>query len=141
MRGNVKVPRKHLNQPLKTSNNILAVAFTENAYHPNPALKALLCEVRHSNFVLYDEYEPYISEDYSICVLAAIVYLPGCPLIPLASLQCSLFTVFVDRSEYRCLFCGSCKTSLTRAVGCVRSHLGHRPFRCTGCDSCNIIDG
>ena len=139
--GDAKIPRKNSNQPLKPANNILAVAFTEHAYHPNPALRALLYEVRHSSFIFYDEREPYLADDYSICVLAAIVDLPGCPSIRLASLKRSLFTVFVDRSEYRCLFCGSRKTSLARALGCVRSHLCHRPFRCTGCDSCNILNG
>jgi hypothetical protein len=139
--GNGKILMKRVNQPPKLANNILAVAFTENAYHPNPALRALLYEVRRSSFVLYNQCEPLIADYDSLCMLAKIVDLPGCPSFPLASMQCSLFTVFVGRSEYRCLFCGSCKTSLARALGCVRSHLGHRPFHCIGCDLCNIVNG
>ncbi|PVF93246.1 hypothetical protein CPB86DRAFT_715867, partial [Serendipita vermifera] len=57
----------------------------------------------------------------------------------------SIYYLFVDETEHRCLFCGSIKTSFTRAVNCVRSHLGHRPFQCggesMGCSRCNAMSG
>jgi hypothetical protein len=40
--------------------------------------------------------------------------------------------IFVDSVEKKCLLCGAPKTSMPRALGCVRSHLGLRPFTCPG---------
>ncbi|PVF92212.1 hypothetical protein CPB86DRAFT_791367 [Serendipita vermifera] len=44
----------------------------------------------------------------------------------------SLFTLLTGRSSYTCLICGTTKTAAQRAVDCVRAHLDHRPFQCTG---------
>ncbi|PVF92207.1 hypothetical protein CPB86DRAFT_226351 [Serendipita vermifera] len=44
----------------------------------------------------------------------------------------SLYTLLTDPAQYKCLMCGSTKTSAQRAVDCVRAHIGHRPFRCGG---------
>lgn len=44
----------------------------------------------------------------------------------------SLYTLFTDPTLYKCLMCNSTKKSAQRAVDCVRAHIGHRPFRCSG---------
>ncbi|KIM30298.1 hypothetical protein M408DRAFT_296558 [Serendipita vermifera MAFF 305830] len=73
--------------------------------------------------------------------LEQITHLPQCPPIDFSNSKRSLFTLFVDEKLRCCLFCGSSKTTISRALGCVRSHLGHKPFRCTGCQSCNPVNG
>lgn len=44
----------------------------------------------------------------------------------------SFYSLLTDPVSYKCLLCGSIKKSAQRAVDCVRAHIGHRPFRCTG---------
>ncbi|PVG01060.1 hypothetical protein CPB86DRAFT_781964 [Serendipita vermifera] len=44
----------------------------------------------------------------------------------------SIYYVFIEEGTKRCRFCGAHKGSLYRALACVRSHLDHRPFQCSG---------
>jgi hypothetical protein len=44
-------------------------------------------------------------------------------------------------SGLRCLLCRREKPSLSRVLGCVRSHFEIRPFQCTGCRLCNAANG
>ncbi|PVF92218.1 hypothetical protein CPB86DRAFT_226964 [Serendipita vermifera] len=51
----------------------------------------------------------------------------------------SLYALLTDPSLYKCLMCGSAKSSAQRAVECVRSHIRHKPFKCGGWSSgCGI---
>jgi hypothetical protein len=51
----------------------------------------------------------------------------------------SIYSLFTDPILYKCLMCDSTKKSAQRAVECVRAHIGHRPFRCSGWKSgCGI---
>jgi hypothetical protein len=51
----------------------------------------------------------------------------------------SIYSIFTDLSRYKCLMCDSTKKSAQRAVECVRAHINHRPFRCSGWKSgCSI---
>jgi hypothetical protein len=47
--------------------------------------------------------------------------------------------MFLEKGSNKCLFCGEYKSVLSRAVGCVRRHLEHRPFVCDGL-SCELCD-
>ena len=122
-------------------NSLISEAFTERSYHPSVALRVLLDCIKLSSFITDQVSEPCITDKYSISVLAQIIDLPQCPPIDFGTPKGSLYTMFIDKQSYRCLMCGSSKTSVARALGCVRSHLGHRPFRCSGCQSCNLHDG
>jgi hypothetical protein len=137
----VSPPAEHLVPYSGHQSKLLSEAFTEGSCHPNVALRSLLNCIQHSKFIANQEAEPTLTDDYSIYVLAQIVTLPQCPPIDFNAPKRSLFTLFVDKPHHRCLICNTHKSSLSRALGCVRSHLGHRPFWCMGCQSCNSIDG
>jgi hypothetical protein len=51
-----------------------------------------------------------------------------------------LSALLTDPGQSKCLICGNQKTSAQRALECVRSHLGYRPFHCggssQGCKKC-----
>jgi len=115
--------------------------FSYDAHHCTPALRALFECVRSAHFVLTHAHEPSLKDVYSIFALEYISSLPGCPSIASENLDSSLFVVFADSSNNLCRLCGSHKRSLSRVLTCVRSHLGHRPFHCTGCQSCGGSNG
>lgn len=119
----------------------LAVAFTKDSCHPSIALRSLLDYVLPSAFILDQSHEPFFTDKLAMLFIERIIHLPQCPPIDFGNSKRSLFTIFVEKAAFRCLFCGLCKTSMPRALGCVRSHLGHKPFRCSGCQSCNQVDG
>jgi hypothetical protein len=52
----------------------------------------------------------------------------------------SIYYVFIEEGTNRCRICEMKKTSLYRAIACVRTHLQHRPFKCLGasmaCKTC-----
>jgi hypothetical protein len=129
-------PPAHLVPYSGHQSKVLSEAFAEGSCHPNVALRSLLDCILHSTFIANQEPEPTLTDEYSVYVLAQIVILPQCPPVDF-----SLFTLFVDKSHHCCLMCNTHKSSLSRALGCVRSHLGHRPFWCTGCQSCNPVNG
>jgi hypothetical protein len=118
-------------------------AFTESSNHPNVALRKLLDCILHSTFIHDQACEPRITDDYSKYVLRQISDLIGCPRIDFSMSKQSLFTLFVGKSGLRpcCLICDKSRESIPRTLGCVRSHLQHKPFRCEGCQSCNEKNG
>jgi hypothetical protein len=120
-----------------------AQAFTESSGHPSVALRKLLDYILHSAFLHNQECEPLMADDYSKYVLRQIANLQGCPAIDLSSTKKSLLTLFVGKSGPRpcCLICGKSKGTIPRTLGCVRSHLQLKPFRCGGCQLCNPRSG
>jgi hypothetical protein len=134
-------PPEHLVPYSGPQSKVLSESFTDGSCHPNVALRGLLDCILHSTFLANQEVEPTLTDEYGIYVLSQLVNLPQCPPIDFNVPKRSLFTLFVDRPHYRCLMCHTHKSSLSRALGCVRSHLEHRPFRCMGCQSCNSING
>ena len=63
--------------------------------------------------------------------------------LPLRPFKDSIYKAFVAK-EGQCMFgdvekneCKKVETRIQRALGHVRSHLGHRPFACDGCIRCN----
>jgi len=117
-------------------------AFGPRSIFPNEALARLLSLTSLSPFVLNHRLEPTVDSEEGQALIQNIRYLPDCPTTALQWSTLSIFTLFVNFQHRRCLLCGSKKTSLERAVGCVRSHLDHRPFICgihsVRCASCNI---
>lgn len=140
-------PQADLTHYSMNQREFLVVAFTRNSCNSNAALRRLLDFVLTSAFILEQTHEPFLADKPSLHLLERIIHLPQCPPIDFRNSKRSLFTLFVERAPFvektlfRCLFCGLCKTSMPRALGCVRSHLGHKPFRCSGCQSCNPVDG
>ncbi|KIM22606.1 hypothetical protein M408DRAFT_11965 [Serendipita vermifera MAFF 305830] len=110
----------------------LVRAFTKGSCHPSAALRGLLDFVLPSAFILNQTREPFLADKSATHILERILHLPQCPPIDFGNSKRSLFTLFVEKAVFRCLFCGMC---------CVRSHLCHKPFRCSGCQSCNPVDG
>ncbi|KIM22612.1 hypothetical protein M408DRAFT_282907 [Serendipita vermifera MAFF 305830] len=117
-----------------------ATAFSSNSYFPNDALSQLYGLVKESPFILNNQPEPVLSSEEGQTLVRAVLHVPDCPEVAWQKSDRSIFTLFVDCKAYKCLICGHKKTSLERAVGCVRSHLRHRPFACPGeafgCTSC-----
>jgi hypothetical protein len=67
--------------------------------------------------------------------------------LPLQPFKDSIYKAFVAK-EGQCIFgdvekneCKKVETRIQRALGHVRSHLGHRPFVCDGCARCNTRKG
>jgi hypothetical protein len=48
---------------------------------------------------------------------------------------------FTNASTNSCYLCDMRHRSLSRALGCARSHFGFRPFQCPGCRTCNAKKG
>jgi hypothetical protein len=125
----------------KAQRTIIGGAFNEGSYYPSRSLSLLLDDVLLSSFLRENILEPLIGDDYSTVVLMDLIDIPGFPLINRRQRGQSLYTLFIERPSNMCLMCGKPKTSLARALGCVRSHLGHRPFICSGCELCDNTEG
>jgi hypothetical protein len=110
----------------------IQVAFGRYSPFPNEALAKLLPLIVGSSFISAHQLEPTIDSEEGQALLSEIVYFTDCPPRALQISNLSIFTLMVDFSSRKCLICGSSKTSIDRAVGCIRSHLDHRPFVCGG---------
>ncbi|PVF92072.1 hypothetical protein CPB86DRAFT_663205, partial [Serendipita vermifera] len=44
----------------------------------------------------------------------------------------SIYWLLIEETGNTCRMCGSVRGSQERAIACVRSDLGHRPFVCSG---------
>ncbi|PVF92396.1 hypothetical protein CPB86DRAFT_717564, partial [Serendipita vermifera] len=107
------------------------------------ALRSLLHAIRRSNFCVRNQHEPVIgtqeAEDL-FCNNEDVRQQVNSKLR-----DKSIYYLFLDEQHRRCCLCGCTKTSATRAISCVRSHLGHRPFPCPGaeggCRRCNSQKG
>jgi hypothetical protein len=87
-------------------------------------------------------------EDYSVLALNArisslrhIIELLGSPSINAENLASSPCRILIERAGDGCLICGCRKPSLEDVFGCIRSHFGLFPFKCSGCQSCTDIAG
>ena len=120
---------------------LLQTAFTEQSNHPDNRLRSLLDRVIEAPFIRDHQLEPtqdsiegwLIMDDDLIDHGSSSTHSPA---------PCgSIYRLFISGSEHMCLFCGSKRGGLSRALGCVRRHLDHRPFRCQGklggCNTCH----
>ena len=97
----------------------------------NLALELLLTLVKGSSFVTTQQHEPSLESPEGQDLLRLVSHLPGFSTLAVQNPGRSIYTILVGRGN-KCLICDSFKTSLDRAVACVRLHLGHRPFVCSG---------
>lgn len=117
-------------QPETDKPNETTKADVVNPFVAGSPEDRLLHHILRSPFYQKDELEPTIGSDEA----SAILYGPkGCGILPtFHARRKSLYYFFMDYSSFKCLFCGSSKTSYQRAVTCIRAHLDHRPFQCRG---------
>ncbi|KAG8854665.1 hypothetical protein FRB91_003214 [Serendipita sp. 411] len=117
--------------------SIVSRAFTDTSSQLNIERRALLEEILGSPFYLNQEHEPQLGT-----FDAELVLLVGdmSTLASIAPRKGSIFSLFIDMDAMMCLFCDQVHRSVERVIGCVRSHIGHRPFACgggkDGCKSC-----
>jgi hypothetical protein len=120
--------------------SLLQTAFTQQSNHPDERLRSLLDRVLEASFIRDHQLEPtqdsvegwLIMGDDFIDHGSSSTYSPA---------PCgSIYRPFISGAEHMCLFCGSTRGGISRALGCVRRHLGHRPFPCKGrlgdCTTC-----
>lgn len=121
-------------------NALLETAFKPGSTFENASRAKLLELITVSTFLVANQIEPTLDTNEGQSMINMISPLPGYEHISIRNASESIYTVLVDISTRRCLVCGNCKTTLGRAIACIRSHLGHKPFACgsssSGCRSC-----
>jgi len=111
---------------------LLARAFRPSSIFPSEACARLFGLITQSHFIKAHQLEPSIDSSEGQALLKNVWNLSDCPPMASQKSNLSIFALLVDLNARRCLICGSTKISLDRAIGCVRSHLDHRPFVCGG---------
>ncbi|KAG8813430.1 hypothetical protein FRC19_002419 [Serendipita sp. 401] len=117
-------------------------AFTARSAHPDPALRMILNRILQSFFFLNGTGEPDIESEEGKALCAPNML----GLIFAASeeesevpMHGSVYLKFVDLENSKCLVCGNHRPSEEHLLECVRSDLGHLPYRCEGVDvGCGI---
>ncbi|KAG8819598.1 hypothetical protein FRC19_009672 [Serendipita sp. 401] len=121
--------------------SVLSRAFTADSSHPDIQRRALLEKILKSPFYLSQEHEPRL--DLSDAGFIPLMTSASLSLACGAPRKGSIYSVFVDPNAKACLFCDKAHRSIERTIGCVRKHLGHRPFACRGeidgCNSCTDL--
>jgi hypothetical protein len=112
--------------------NIATIAFLPHSPFPNGALAHFLDLIKTSAFIWFNQFEPSINSEAGQDLLRTVSNHHGCPPIPDQHSGQSIYILMVDRSTKQCLMCGQTKSSLERAITCIRTHLGHKPFVCGG---------
>ncbi|KAG8835428.1 hypothetical protein FRC17_003327 [Serendipita sp. 399] len=107
----------------------LSRAFTDQSPHPDTTRRTLLDEILRSSFYLENEHEPQLStlEADIILVMAGLDPLADC-----VTRKGSIYSLLINAVTMACLICDKTHGTTNRALGCVRKHLGHRPFVCKG---------
>jgi hypothetical protein len=111
---------------------LLSGAFRLPSNFPSEARARLLDLIIQASFIKAHQLEPSIDSSEGQVLLKNVWDLPDCPPMAFQKSNLSIFALLIDLNVRRCLICGSAKSSLDRAIGCVRSHLDHRPFVCGG---------
>ncbi|KAG8752199.1 hypothetical protein FRC14_007240 [Serendipita sp. 396] len=117
-------------------------AFTARSAHPDPVLRIILNRILQSFFFLNGTGEPDIESEEGKALCAPNIL----GLIFAASeeerevpMHGSVYLKFVDLENSKCLVCGNHRPSEEHLLECVRSDLGHLPYRCEGVDvGCGI---
>lgn len=129
-----------LESPLDNSNNPIKIPLEASL---EPSILSLLRDVQNSSFLSENQHEP------SFGTADADLLLGGHDDLKLrlnSQLKGkSIYHLFLDDQHRKCLLCGINKTSTSRALACIRSHLDHRPFSClgspSGCRKCSAEKG
>jgi hypothetical protein len=103
-----------------------------------PEFKPLVDRIKASVFHSEHQLEPTIGSKEGIALLDGITILDAD-----MSRVCqhgktsgkSIYWLLVDHKTKVCRICGIRRGTEQRAIGCVRTDLGHRPFRCPGIDA------
>jgi hypothetical protein len=106
--------------------------FSATSRYPDPIHRRLLLAFRKSQPYLCDQLEPILGSQEAEWLLAQIETDSCKFIIGRDRAGKSILSVFIDTTSMSCLMCGKVKSSLKRALGCVRAHLGYRPFWCSG---------
>jgi hypothetical protein len=123
----ISIPLPHAPSQVQFTAEHLRNAFTDNSVYPDPFRRYCLDLVIDSLHLYENRIEPDQNSPEAIQILG-----PAAACLPSTTAPGSILNVFVDSVEKRCLVCGATKTSMPRILGCVRSHLGLRPFTCPG---------
>jgi hypothetical protein len=123
--GPISIPQAA--SQVQSSAEHLRTAFTDNSVYPDPFRRYCLDLLIESLHLYANRLEPDQNSLEAIQILG-----PAAGCLPSTTAPGSILNVFVDSVEKKCLVCGATKTSMPRTLGCVRSHLGLRPFTCPG---------
>lgn len=137
------------NLSLPPSSHPLAREHTNNSSTDQPLYgslpvttgmsSTLLATFKNSVFISSQQMEPSIGSVEGQILLNAMSDFPGRRVNELHHPNQSIYAVLVGDGK-KCLLCDCFKSSFDRAVACIRTHLGHRPFMCGGasvdCEIC-----
>ncbi|KAG8799565.1 hypothetical protein FRC16_004830, partial [Serendipita sp. 398] len=134
-------PPPTIGNPL-TPDELRREAFTARSAHPDPVLRMILNRMLQSFFFLNGTGEPDIEseEGKALCApnILGLIFAPSQEEseVPMYG---SVYLKFVDLENRKCLVCGNHRPSEEHLLECVRSDLGHLPYRCEGVDAgCGI---
>ena len=124
---------------LRSNGDLIQNVFASGPFK-NAARAEFLRAVTTSFFLLKNQLESIFESDEGQSLLGKVSWIPNCPSTHLMEGGDSIYMFLVDVLTRRGLICEFIKTTLGRAVACIRSHLDHRPFVCSGssrgCLSC-----
>jgi len=122
----ISIPPLHAASQVRSGTEHVRTAFKNNSVYPDPFRRYCLDSIVESQLDI-NQLEPDQNSLEAIQILG-----PAAFCLPSTTAPGSILNIFVDSVEKKCLVCGAPKTSMPRALGCVRSHLGLRPFPCPG---------
>ena len=143
MNNSSRLPIETSSEKAQTNSSLIRTAFTSGPFE-NKARAEFLKWIVGSLFLFTNELEPTLGSDEGQLLLGKVSWISDYPYpcTHLTDASDSIYVFLADIPTRKCLMCGSSKTSLSRAVCCVRSHLDHRPFVCgsssSGCLSCPL---
>lgn len=99
------------------------------------ALKVLRKHIKHQEFITNQTFEPTMEQ--ALELLSIVEQETHVWLGELAKRDESLYRVFLKPGSNECQLCGYLGKTLPRALGHVRSKMGHKPFTCEneGCQA------
>jgi flagellar motor protein MotB len=149
----VSMKTKQQGQRAEINEKMLHGAFTPASAHPDKGLRAMLEIIRGCPFYLDETIEPVQGSELAEQIFAQVrLVVPNDPrFAPHANRDShagtssahgeqsggaqSIYMLFTENNV--CLICGKKTDRSTRALGHVRSDIGHRPFHCD-CEKCTI---
>jgi hypothetical protein len=108
--------------------------------------RKLLAYILDSHYYLSDLAEPKLGTEEGMIILRHLEEEQGVTFPPSQIKSGTpLSALLTDPTQHKCLICQKKKVTAQRAVECVLSHIGHRPFRCRGfsqgCPTCRPGQG
>lgn len=138
--------------------NILNQQFTSRSAHHDDGLRVFLDHILAAGWYLEDNLEPTLAHPEALAMIKNVLrkvpedarFLQLLNKVPIEKTNRSIYTLFLTEKD-GCLFSewddngtvSRCHFESSRSLRCVdhiRSHLGHRPFSCTGAENCSVCD-